>query len=354
MKKELVIITCQPSDLYYIWQTQIFLESCKEKGYLSACQILIYHNTDKNKPELPKEWKQLSSMYPEARFFIYEDNQLTNLLSLYEPIIRPHTLARHFKQYKYLSKCAVFYCDCDIVLTEKFNIEKFIDDDINYLSDTKSYINSDYFDSKVKDVLPEKLDAYKKRDILDEVAKFSGIDRAVCEQNKENAGGAQYLLKNITYRFWEKVFESCIYIRIHLVNVNIAFFKDEDKGFQSWCADMWAVLHTLWAMNRKTKIVPELNFSWATSFIEEYDKNPIYHNAGITSDSRVKLIKPDKDGNRWIDCPAFYKQNYKSISPFGDIESLKLLLESPQTKEICNSKYVEKIIELKNKYSINY
>jgi hypothetical protein len=40
-----------------------------------------------------------------------------------------------------------------------------LDDDVNYLSDTNSYINAKYFDSKVNQVLPEKLEEYKNRDV---------------------------------------------------------------------------------------------------------------------------------------------------------------------------------------------
>ena len=51
---------------------------------------------------------------------------------------------------------------------------------------------------------------------------------------------------------------------------------------QKWCADMWAVLWNLWAAGKETRVTAGLSFSWATSGASEWDKHPIYHNAGIT------------------------------------------------------------------------
>ena len=145
-----------------------------------------------------------------------------------------------------------------------FNVDQFLEDDINYLSDTNSYINAKYFDSKVHQVLPEKLEEYKARDILAEIASVVGISREIAEANNDHSGGAQYLLKNVDGDFWSKVMNDCILIRTYLQTVNREFFKDENTGYQSWCADMWAVLWNLWFREQETKVVPEIAFAWAT------------------------------------------------------------------------------------------
>ena len=49
---------------------------------------------------------------------------------------------------------SIFYCDSDILWTDKFNIDDFVQDDVCYLSDTNSYINAKYFDSKVNQDKP--------------------------------------------------------------------------------------------------------------------------------------------------------------------------------------------------------
>jgi hypothetical protein len=162
-----------------------------------------------------------------------------------------------------------------------FNIDKFLEDDVHYLSDTNSYINADYFDSKVNQVLPDKLEEYKSRDILGELCAIIGIDRKIAEDNNLHSGGAQYLLKNVDSYYWSKVMNDCILIRTYLGQVNREFFADENSGFQSWCADMWAVLWNLWLRNQETKVVPELNFAWASDSIEKLKTNTIFHNAGL-------------------------------------------------------------------------
>jgi hypothetical protein len=236
---------------------------------------------------------------------------------------------------------AVFYCDCDILFTDKFNLDKFLDDEINYLSDTNSYINASYFDSKVKDVLPEKLEEYKKIDVLDDVSKLVGSSRELAEKNNMHSGGAQYLLKNIDGEFWERVLSACINIRVQLMNINKQYFENENKGFQSWCADMWAVLWTLWSREQETRVVPELEFAWAPDPIEKLNRCTILHNAGIT-------------GPFMGDVPYFYKGAYhQGKDPFKD-PHLHVVFYHEESKKKCTHFYVTELLALKEKYNLTY
>jgi hypothetical protein len=248
---------------------------------------------------------------------------------------------KYFKEHPEMVSKAVFYCDSDIQFTDKFDVSEWIDDEICYLSDTNSYINASYFDSKIRDVIPEKQEAYKERDILDEAANLVGINRNICEENNKNSGGAQYLLKNIDYTFWEKVLIDCIQIRIYLMNINKEFFSSEDRGFQSWCSDMWAVLWNLWFREQETKVIPELDFAWGTDPVTKLNKCTIYHNAGIT--------KEDMGGYL-----AFYKGKYhRGTDPFQD-PHLEMVYSNENSKKYCTHYYVTKMLELKNKYKLNY
>jgi len=237
---------------------------------------------------------------------------------------------------------AVFYCDSDIVFTEKFNIDKYIDDDISYLSDTNSYINASYFDSKIKDVLPEKLEAYKERDILQEITSLNGISREIAEANNLHSGGAQYLLKNVDEKFWSDVMSSCLLIRTHLRNINQEFFENENKGFQSWCADMWAVLWNIWKREGQTINTADMEFAWSSDPIEKLERTTILHNAGITD--------PFMGGSY----PAFYKGTYHTgKDPFND-PHLQDVLNNEESKKHCNHYYLTQLLELKEKYNLKY
>ena len=338
--KELKFICAQPDDVYYTWQVHLWVESLRKLNYSDKAIVLIF--TPKFREKSVK-WQKIVDLYPETEFVFYKDeeNIVSQKLSVYIPILRPYCLMRYFKDNPEMKNHAVFYCDSDIVFTEKLDIEKYINDDVNYLSDTNSYINARYFDSKTRDVLPEKLEEYKARDILNEAASFVGISREICESNNLNSGGAQYLLKNIDWIFWERMIIDTLYIRVHLMNVNKEFFASEDRGFQSWCSDMWALLWQLWKREQETKIVPELNFAWSTDLITRLETTAILHNAGIVGDQM---------GNY----PAFYKGKYHmGKDPFKD-EHLYDVYENEESKKHCTHHYVTQLIELKNKYNLNY
>jgi len=337
--RDLKFMTICPDDTYYTWQVNLWMESLKELGHSDKAIVLIF--VPKGRVQNTK-WETIISLYPEAEFHFYHDeDDVTKLLGIYIPVLRPYTAWKYFKQFPERHADAIFYCDSDIIFTKDFNIDQLLEDDICYLSNTNSYINVDYFDSKINQVLPEKLEEYKTRDILAEIGSVIGIDRETAVANNLHSGGAQYLLKNLDGYFWSKVMNDSILIRTYLQKINREFFKDENSGFQSWCADMWAVLWNLWVRGQETRVVPELNFAWATDPIEKLETTTIFHNAGIVSET----------GNGY---PAFYKGKYiggqnPMIDPF-----FETILNDEVSKTKCTWFYVNKLKQLKEKYNINY
>ena len=339
MSKELKFLCIQPDDTYYTWQVHLWLESLREIGHSDKAIVLIFIP---NSRERNVKWDAVIALYPEAEFHFYKDvDGVSNLLGLYIPVLRPYCALKYFKEHPEMKEKAVFYCDSDILFTDKFDISHLVNDDVCYLSDTNSYINASYFDSKIKDVLPEKLEKYKQRDILNETAELVGITRETCEKNNLHSGGAQYLLKNIDHTFWENVLTGCVVIRKHLMNVNRVFFKNESAGFQSWCADMWSVLWNLWKEGKETKNVKELDFAWAPDPITKLETHSILHNAGITEEHMNNI-------------PMFYKGKYHTgQDPMKD-PHLQTVLNNEESKKLCTHYYTTKLIELKNKYKLEY
>lgn len=336
--KELVFIEVSPDDDYYMWQTQLWLESLRKLNKSSNAIVIKFTPFFR---ERNKKWNDIISLYPEVKFKFYKDelNELQHKLKIYNPVIRPWCLAKYFAENPSLEKKAIFYSDCDVVFTEKFNIDHLINDDVNYLSDTNSYINASYFDSKAKDVLPNKLEEFKKIDVLGEMCSLLGTSREICEKNNNDSGGAQYLLKNINSEFWKNVTKNCMFIRSYLQNINKIYFQNESKGYQSWCADMWAVLHTLWKNNVATKVVKEMDFAWATDPISKLDRVGIYHNAGVTGETMNNYT-------------AFYKGKYAGgFSPFKDRKQLEKIINDEESKKHCTYYYTQQLLELKNKYN---
>ena len=335
MNKELKIATCCPLDIYFSWQVCLWLESLKEINLLDKAVVLLYKPKDRVRD---KVWDYIFSLYPEITWREYEDDgTVSPLLGIYIPILRPFVMRKYAEEIGNMEELAIFYCDSDILFMPDFSLDKFLEDDVAYLSDTNSYINASYFDNKVNDVLPEKLEQYKKIDILDNIAKATGISRGVCVKNNLNSGGAQYLLKNVDENFWRKVLDDCITIRISLQGFNRKYFASESKGYQSWAADMWAVLWNLWYNDIETKVVKSLDFAWAPDPISKLEQCNIFHNAGIAS--------TDQGGY-----PCFYKGKYVDGSnPFTDPQ-LDEILNNEESKKHCTWYYANKLKELSIKY----
>ena len=224
MSKELRFVCSQPDDIYYTWQVHAWIESLRELGHSDKAIVLVFTPSFRQKSD---KWQKIVDLYPEAEFVFYKDekNEISSKLGIYIPVLRPFCLRNYFTDHPGMKDKAVFYCDSDILFTDKFDIDKFKDDEITYLSDTNSYINASYFDSKIKDVLPEKLEEYKTLDVLAQVTSLIGITREICEKNNLNSGGAQYFLKNVDGKFWDKVMKDCLIIRLYLQNINRQFFK---------------------------------------------------------------------------------------------------------------------------------
>ena len=337
--RDLKFLTICPSDTYFTWQVHLWLESLKEIGHSDKAIVLIY--SPKGRPFNDK-WTQIVKLYPEAELTFIEDyGEMNEQLSIYISVLRPYTAWRYFQLHPELRESAIFYCDSDILFTKDFNLDKFLDDDVNYVSDTNSYINADYFDSKKKDVLSNKITKYSELDVLNSTANLVGIDRKICEKNNLDSGGAQYLLKNIDAGFWEKVMKDCISIRVYLMSINREYFESEDKGYQSWCADMWAVLWNLWFRGQETKVVPELAFAWAPDPIQKMETHTIYHNAGMS-------------GVMMDNYPCFYKGRYHLGGDPTKDPHLDVVLNNEESKKHCTWYYADAVKRLGEKYKLNY
>jgi hypothetical protein len=337
--KDLKFIQSCPDDNYYLWQVHTWLESLRNIGKSDRAISLIFTPDFR---EFNTKWKELEALYPESEFFYVKDvDKVSKLLGMYIPVLRPYCLMKYFNEHPEMVNKAVFYCDCDVVFTEQFNIDAYIDDDINYLSDTNSYINASYFDSKINDVKPDRLEEYKNIDVLAGATSLVGITREMAEKHNLHSGGAQYLLKNIGGSFWEKIMGDCLMIKTYLGNINKQFFENESRGFQSWCADMWAVLWNLWLREQETLVIPEMEFAWSSDNISKLSRVGILHNAGIVTNTQG-------------DIPTFYKGFYHgNKNPFDD-PHLTYVLNDERSKTLCNHYYLQQMFNVKNKYNLNY
>ncbi len=315
--KNLRFISVQPRLLYYAWQVEVMINNFIKYGINpNSIDVLVAWNPNDlttTVNENVDSWNKLADRYNNVRFFFYQDTRQQPVH--YISSVRPNLLKQHWLAHPYLKDEAIYYHDCDAIFTKTPDFAKFIDyyDNNWYLSDTNSYINYDYIISKGEEV-------YKK------MCDIIGIDQVIPKIMNYNSGGAQYIIKNVDYTFWEKVERDSENLYFEINNLNHKIHTESgmplDHCLQIWCADMWAVLWNAWKFGHPTKVVPELNFSWASDPAEAWERSLIYHNAGVTCNCGR----------------SFYKAEYQNSLPYG------LQLES--FRETSNSyNYVKEILE---------
>jgi hypothetical protein len=288
--KNLRYICVQPRLIYYAWQVEVMINNFIKHGINpNNIDILVAINKQDqtSSPEAIQAWLKLMNGYNTVRFFIYEDTREKPIR--YISSIRPNILKQHFKAHPELQDEAIFYHDCDMIFTKPPNWNSFLHDDVWYLSDTNSYINYGYIISK-------------GQDIYFNMCKIVGISPLIPKLMNSNSGGAQYILKNVDEDYWEKVEKDSeqLYYQISQLNQEKKQNNPSYHELQIWCADMWAVLWNGWLHGNETKVVPEMNFSWATDHKHRWQETTIFHNAGVTGGEKY-----------------FYKGIYQTRLPYG-------------------------------------
>ena len=285
------------------------------KHGINPCDIhiLVAYSPDENDktnhPDVVDLYSRLINRYGSVNFFFYKD---TRVNPSYIPSIRPNILKKHFQYFKGLENDIIFYHDCDIVFTKNPDFSKFINNKICYVSDTSSYLNADYILSKGSDI-------YEK------MCQIVGIHPSIPKLMNSNSGGAQYLLKGINSEFWEKVETDCEKLyKFFLQDEQIKLNKNPSyHPIQRWTSDMWAVLWNLWILEKETKVDPYFDFTWATDPIEKWNKNFIFHNAGVTAPGEL-----------------FYKGIFMNALPYN--------IENKFNTNFASYNYFKEIQEVKN------
>jgi hypothetical protein len=312
--KNLRYICVQPRILYYAWQVEVMINNFIKNGINpNNIDILVAWNpNDKtSEPENIEAWDKLASHYSSVRFFFYQDTREQPIH--YISSVRPNVLKQHFKAHPELEFEAIFYHDCDIVFTRKPDFNAFLNDNIWYLSNTNSYINYDYIISKGLDV-------------YDKMCEITKMNPLIPQLMNSNSGGAQYLMKNVDWAFWEFVERDSEKLFKEITELNNIKKINDPKyhELQIWCADMWAVLWNGWMLGNETKVVPEMDFSWATDPKNRWEETTIFHNAGVTGTGK-----------------HFYKGIYQQQLPYN--------IEDTFDEQFCSKLYFNEIKETAQK-----
>ena len=297
-------ICAQPAIDYYTWQVEVMINNFIKNGVNpNDIHILCaYHDI------IPKTWKKLQMHYNDVCFFFYKD---TRGNQFYIPSIYFNMMKHHIKAHPELEKEALFLHDSDIIFTRPIDFSEMEKGDIWYLSDTVGYIGTQYILTKGEDVY------------LD-MCRVMEIDPSIPKERNADSGGAQHIVKNTTYEYWDKVEKDSIKLYKHFCETE-PHYKGEGYPIQKWTAGMWSLLWNAWKFGHTTKVDKRLDFCWATDFIQRWEQAPIFHNAGVTEDRK----------------DLFFKAAYISKLPYNEVK-----IENISNK-FCSYKYTEELLKTK-------
>jgi hypothetical protein len=283
----MIFLSAQPDDFYFLWQLELQLFNfVSHKIAVENIHVLIGYDPEKG---LLAEFEDFINNHKDINVHAYPD---TRKKKGYASSIRPHIIAKHLQTYPELQQECIFYHDSDILLKGLPDFELIAKDNVWYAADTRSYLNYGCI-LKGAGVF-----------VFEEMCRIVGIDPALVKDNDHHAGGAQYLLKNTSIEFWEKVEANCEKMYDYLIHrdAEACFCEQENKSklFQPWCTDMWVLWWNALLSNRSFIIHTGFNFAWANSPANKLTTNKILHYSG-----NIK-----KDDHRF-----FRKLNYINYAP---------------------------------------
>lgn len=328
--KNLRYICCQPAIPYYTWQVEVLINNFKKMG-VNPNYIDIVCSIEND--VIPTEWIKLMTHYNSVRFFFYNDTRedKSYIPSVYFNLMKQHIVAR-----PEIQNDVLFLHDSDIVLTKPANFNSMIEGDSWYLSDTKFYINYDYIQTK-------------GNDIYEKMCDIIGINKTIPKLMNNNSGGAQYIVKNTTYEFWDKVEKDSVKLYSYFCEIEPNYVKKNefDYPIQKWTAGMWSLLWNAWLEGHETIVDNRMGFGWVTNPYSDIEKYSILHNSGVLA----------------TNTDLFYKGNYINKLPY--FENLNVNQERASYyywKEICETANNSILIEISdfdkiknefNKYKIS-
>jgi hypothetical protein len=275
--KELLFVSAQPDVLYFHWQTELYVNNFISKG-INPKNIHVIFGLPEGKEELSERAFLLKSTGVNVHHF--KDDRI---LKHYIPSIKPYLIKKWLEKNPEHGKL-FFLHDSDIVFRELPNFDDLVDDEDNYVSDTKGYIGLNYIKSCEQKYI-NKYPQLNETPIIDLMSEIVGINKFILEQNDQHVGGAQYLLKNQEVDIWNKIYHDSNKLYFKLLE----FQKNhplDDGHLQVWTAEMWSLLWNQWLYGYRTKVSDSLSFSWASDNVEKYEQKNILHMAGVTEDMK--------------------------------------------------------------------
>lgn len=279
-----------PATNRFKWELEVSINNLKSLGINDIIVLFAKHD-----PSIPGFFKEKYDVEVHSYQDLREAKE-------YIPSITAYLWREFLREFPEKSNGKYFYLDSDVIFRKKPDFRKLpVKSDVWFCSDCNGYLNLDYIRQ-----------CKNGEKILNDMASIVGVTVKSLETINKNSGGAQWVIKNPSFSYWNKVYEDCDKLYKYL--------KPKNTNLQKWTVSMWSQLWNMMYFNIGPKISDELDFCWATDPIERWYETKIMHNAGVTEN--------DKD--------LFFKGKYVDTSPFDDDLSFV-------NKNKVSSKYVEAI-----------
>lgn len=204
----------------------------------------------------------------------------------YIPSVKPYLWTKYLQEDKSRENESYFYLDSDVIFRKIPDIQP--NKDIWYGSDCNHYLGVDYIDST-------------GNGIFEEMCKIVGVDANKIRELNPGVG-AQWVISNPTYEYWNKVYHDSNYLYRYLSSMT-------HSKIQKWTAEMWAQLYNIYLFGKDTEVHEELDFSWSTDPVHRYYETNMLHNAGVTSDKKDLFFKGKYDLN------SPFKEDLSFVNP---------------------------------------
>ncbi|WP_343690740.1 galactosyltransferase-related protein [Chitinophaga sp.] len=299
-------LSAQPDDFYFLWQLEIQLYNFHlMKIAPQQIHVLIAYDPLKG---LQAHFAEFIRENRYATFFTYPD---TRVQREYPSGIRPHIIRKHFTVHPWLEGETVFYHDSDLIFRELPDFNSLLRDDCWYMSDTSAYISAAY------------ITQVAGAELLSKMCRIVGIEPACACSIDANAGGAQYLIKEASIGFWEKVEKDSeqLYLLLNACNASHReqqYLHPPEKKTadasgppQAWCADMWALLWNALLFQKEVRIHRELDFCWTDDPIADWYNKKMLHYSGLVEERKKTVFRK----TTYLHHPPYFDMNLDKINP---------------------------------------
>ena len=259
------IVLTFPEVTRFKWETEVLLTNLKNLNFDISRVILLIAGYNNNMENYFKD------NYNVQAYTLPDNREYKGYIPSVTAYLWKEFLANNpEKQYG-----TYLYIDTDVIFRE---LPTFDDVDASHWlgADCSGYLGAKYVRGcDLGDTIAQKM------------CDIVGIDIDWFDSISNRSIGAQWIINNPTFEYWDKTYRDSESIWKYFETIK------DDTNCQLWTASMWSQLLNLRYFGIEPVIDKQLEFTWATDNVDTWYKNKLYHNAGATKDNKDLFFKGD-------------------------------------------------------------